>query len=65
MAACAIFGFAHASFFVPCQIEPSPIDPDLDDEVRIEMLLQKGGDYGTEIVADLVQHIVDMGYTNV
>ncbi|XP_027847192.2 uncharacterized protein LOC114127210 [Aphis gossypii] len=65
MAACAIFGFAHASFFLPCQIQPSSINPDLDNEVRIKMMLQRGGDYGTEIVADLVQHIVDMGYTNV
>ncbi|CAH1710120.1 unnamed protein product [Aphis gossypii] len=65
MAACAIFGFAHASFFLPCQIQPTSINPDLDNEVRIKMLLQRGGDYGTEIVADLVQHIVDMGYTNV
>jgi len=65
MAVSAIFGFAHASFFLPCQIEPFLINEDLDDEERINILLQMGGDYGTELVADLVQHIVDMGYTNV
>uniref|UniRef100_A0A2S2NBD3 CHK kinase-like domain-containing protein n=1 Tax=Schizaphis graminum TaxID=13262 RepID=A0A2S2NBD3_SCHGA len=65
MAACAIFGFAHASFFLPCQIDPSPIDSVSDDEKVIELLLQRGGDKGTDVVADQVQHIVDMGYTNV
>jgi len=66
MAASAFFGFAHASFFLPFQLKPgNTLNDELDDEAKVEWFLQVGGDIGTDLVADMVQHIVDMKYTNV
>jgi len=66
MAACTLFGFSHASFFVPHQFDPdNTLKEGMSDEEILEWLLQLGGDAGTDLVADMVQHIVDMKYTNV
>ncbi|KAF0773808.1 CHK domain-containing protein [Aphis craccivora] len=66
IARCAFYGFANASFFLPHQLELNVIyDEDMTEEETIQWLLKLGGDIGTERVADMVQHIVDMKYTNV
>jgi len=66
MAKCAYYGFAHASFFLPFQLDPKAISIEgKNDEQILECVLQRGGDAGTDRVADMVQHIVDMKYTNV
>ncbi|XP_022176931.1 uncharacterized protein LOC111038224 isoform X2 [Myzus persicae] len=65
MAKCAYYGFAHASFFLNHQLERNFIDNvDMDDEETLEWFLQLGGGKGSDIVADMVQHIVDMEYMN-
>lgn len=69
MAACAFFGFAYVSFFLPYQLyvvfddDPDPMA--ILTDLKVDTFLQLGGDMATEYVADMVQHIVDMGYTNV
>jgi len=66
MAMCAFFGFAHASFFLPHQLEANVIyNEEISEEENVEWLLKLGGDTGSDRVADIVQHIVDMKYTNV
>jgi len=66
MAKCAFYGFIHASYFLPHEVETNVVHrKDMNDEAILEWLLQVGGDTGTDKVADLIQHIVDMGYTNV
>lgn len=65
MAACAIYGFAYASLFLPYQFTSDNIHSELNEEETTEWMLHMGGDNGTELVADLVQHIVDMRYTDV
>lgn len=66
IARCAFYGFANASFFLPHQLELNVIyDEDMTEEETVQWLLKLGGDIGTERVADMVQHIVDMKYTNV
>jgi len=65
MARSAIHGFANASFFLPHQMERNVThgeEKTLDESVQ--RLLKLGGDIGTERVADMVQHMVDMKYTN-
>jgi len=37
---------------------------EMNEEESIEWLLQVGGDNATDRVADIIQHIVDMKYTN-
>jgi len=67
MAAYALFGFARASFLVPHQLlesEDFHIEGMKNEEI-IEWFLQLSGDTGTDLVADMVQHIVDMKYTKV
>ncbi|XP_016659178.1 uncharacterized protein LOC100166909 isoform X2 [Acyrthosiphon pisum] len=65
MATFAYYGFAHASFFLPYQLESNIVDNEgMDDEETLEWFLQQGGDIGSGLVADIVQHIVDMEYTN-
>lgn len=63
MATCALYGFAIASFFLPMQLEQNliPFDEKDDDQI-IEIILQCGGEAGTERVAGMVQHFIDMGY---
>lgn len=63
IAACAIYGFAP--FFLPYQFTSDNIHSELNEEETTEWMLHIGGDNGTELVADLVQHIVNMGYTDV
>lgn len=60
MAISALSGFKFAAFFLPWlrTVRVDPLDRHLDD--YSDMSAQ---DYGTEYVADMVQHIVDMGYT--
>ncbi|XP_016659183.1 uncharacterized protein LOC100167634 [Acyrthosiphon pisum] len=65
MSKCALYGFAHASFFLPYQLRETDLEEEMDDEETLEWLLQLGGDIGSDLVADMVQHIVDMKYTNV
>jgi len=66
MSKCAFFGLSHALFFLPHQLEPDAIYREgMDEEETIDWLLQMGGDTATDRVADLVQHIADMEYTNV
>jgi len=65
MSKCAFLGFAHAFFFLPHQLESdNTYREGMDEEETTEWLLQLGGDTATDRVADLVQHIVDMEYTN-
>lgn len=65
MSKCAFLGLAHAIFFLPHQLESDNIYREgMDEEETTEWLLQLGGDTATDRVADLVQHIVDMEYTN-
>jgi len=65
MATFAYYGFAHASFFLPYQLESNAIDNEgMDDEETLEWFLQQGGDVGSNLVADIVQHIVDKEYTH-
>ncbi|XP_016659189.1 uncharacterized protein LOC100160101 [Acyrthosiphon pisum] len=65
MSKCALLGLAHALFFLPHQLESDTHHEGMDEEEIIEWILQLGGDTATNRVADLVQHIVDMEYTNV
>jgi len=66
MAMCTFFGFAHASFFLPHQLETNVVyNEEMSEEENVEWLLKLGGDIGSDRVADIVQHIVDMKYTNV
>lgn len=68
MAASALFGFAHASFFLPYQSRghgEDEFDLDYTSDELIDRLLAAGGDQGTEQVADMVRHFVRMGYTAV
>lgn len=67
MAASALFGFLHAAFFLPLQMDDRRYNfiENETTETFVNHLLSMGGDKGTEKVADMVQHIVDMGYTNV
>jgi len=37
----------------------------MDEDERTMMFLNMGGDTGTDLLADLVQHFVDMKFTNV
>ncbi|XP_022176933.1 uncharacterized protein LOC111038225 isoform X2 [Myzus persicae] len=65
MTKCAYYGFAHASFFLPHQLDLNINDRgEMDDEETLEWFLQLGGDIGSDVVADMIQHIVDMEYTN-
>jgi len=65
MAKCAYYGFAHASFFLPHQLGDNDIDVlDFYSEETVKWFLQLGGDIGSDVVADIVQHIVDMKYTD-
>lgn len=57
MAKSALFGFAHASFFLPYLMRLTTGQTDHAED--------GDDDKGTEYVADMVQHLVDMGYTNV
>jgi len=66
MSKCAFLGLAHALFFLPHQLDSDATYPEgMDEEETTEWLLQLGGDTATDRVADLVQHTVDMEYTNV
>jgi len=67
MSKCALYGFAHASFFLPYQLSETDVvcDEEMDEEETLEWFLQLGGEIGSDLVADMVQHIVDMKYTNV
>jgi len=58
MAATALFGLAHCLFFLPLQLE-NPV------HFEAKSMLLMGGETGTEYVADIVQHFVDSGYTDV
>lgn len=61
MAASALYGLAHAAFFVPYQFE----NPVAVEEPEKLSWLVRGSETGTEYVADMVQHFVDMGYADV
>jgi len=67
MSKCALYGFAHASFFLPYQSKEADdvYNEEMDDKEALEWFLQLGGDIGSNLVADMVQHIVDMKYTYV
>jgi hypothetical protein len=65
IAICAFQGFSNVSFFLPIQMEIDLIwNEEMNEEESVEWLLQLGGDNATDRVADLIQHIVDMKYTN-
>jgi len=67
MSKCDLYGFAHASLFLPYQIKGADevYDVEMDEKQSLEWFLQVGGDTGSELVADMVQHIVAMKYTYV
>jgi len=66
MATSAIVGFVGASFILSYKLRDNS-DPLLDSMVTsedpVDYFLVLGGDVGTECLADLVQHMVDMAYT--
>lgn len=68
MATSALFGFAHASFFLPIQLENNKEKilnvEKLSINNKIDTWLKFGGDVATELVADMVQHFVDNAFTN-
>ncbi|XP_026809059.1 uncharacterized protein LOC113551174 [Rhopalosiphum maidis] len=66
MATCAIVGFARASFILCYRLRDNS-DPSLDSVATsddpVDYFLALGGDAGTDCIADLVQHLIDMAYT--
>ncbi|XP_022176949.1 uncharacterized protein LOC111038236 [Myzus persicae] len=66
MATSAIVGFVEASFILPYKLRDNS-DPLLDavatSDDPVDYFLALGGDECTNILADLVQHMVDMAYT--
>jgi hypothetical protein len=66
MAATAIVGFARASFILCYRLRDNS-DPLLDSMATsddpVDYFLALGGDAGTDCLADLIQHLIDMEYT--
>ncbi|VVC43036.1 Protein of unknown function DUF227,Protein kinase-like domain,CHK kinase-like [Cinara cedri] len=66
MAKSALTGFASASFFLPTQLSETYSPPtDVSEKGVIDFFLNLGDTAGTEYVADMVQHMVDMSYIDV
>ncbi|XP_022176942.1 uncharacterized protein LOC111038229 isoform X2 [Myzus persicae] len=67
MAATAIYGLARASFCLPfmLRVRSDELDSLAMSDDPVDYFLALGGDLATECLADIVQHLVDMGYTNV
>jgi len=66
MAAFAIVGFVGASVILPYKMRDnsdSLLDSVVTSDDPIDYFLVLGGNAGTECLADLVQHMVDMEYT--
>lgn len=66
MATSAIFGFAEASLILPYKLREnsdSLLGTVATSDDPVEYFLALGGDVGTDRLADLVQHMVDMAYT--
>jgi len=66
MATCAIGGFLGASFILPCMLRDNSdsfLDSVATSDDPVDYFLVLGGDACTECLADLVQHMVDMAYT--
>lgn len=67
LAATAVNGFAKALTGVPYLLRSrsDELDSLVTSDDPIEYFLALGGDLATECLADIVQHLVDMSYTNV
>lgn len=64
MVSSAFFGFSHALFFLPLQIQND--SNNLAAKTTFENAVSTwGGETAHEAMADMVQHFVDTGYTNV
>lgn len=61
----AFYGLAHVSFFVRFMTEEHrSVDPaqfvDMTDDDMLKLLMTFGGDKATDMIADAVQHFIDM-----
>jgi len=67
LAATAVNGFAKALTFLPyfLRSRSDELDSLMTRDDPVEYFLALGGDLATECLADIVQHLVDMSYTNV
>ncbi|XP_022176938.1 uncharacterized protein LOC111038227 isoform X2 [Myzus persicae] len=64
----AINAFAKASFYLPfmlCDTGSNSLDTLATSDDPVDYFLALGGDMATECIADMVQHFVSMGYTDV
>lgn len=65
----AFYGLAHVSFFVRVMLADSAaVDPDkfinADFHQMFNILLSYGGDAATDVIADAVQHFLDIRYAD-
>lgn len=67
MAATAVNGFAKATFCLPFMFRyrSDTLDSLATSDDPMDYFLDLGGDMATECLADMVQHFIDMGYTDV
>lgn len=67
MAATATHGFVKASIGLPFMLRArsDELDSLMTSDDPVDYFLALGGDLATEYSADIVQHLIDMGYTNV
>lgn len=67
MASAALYGFAQVAFFLLRQFGSctGPQGAVTAEDYRAEHYSSVGGETGTELIADIVQHFVEMGYTNI
>ncbi|XP_050443806.1 uncharacterized protein LOC126847539 [Adelges cooleyi] len=69
MASYAFYGYSCVSHFLVYMVDENPLPVteliEMPEEKCLEYRLRVGGDTGTELLADVIQHIVDMGYTNI
>ncbi|XP_003243924.1 uncharacterized protein LOC100575630 [Acyrthosiphon pisum] len=67
MAATAVYGFTKALIVVPYMLRSrsDELDSLVTSDDPLDYFLALGGDMATECLADAMQHLVDMGYTDV
>lgn len=66
----AFYGLVHVSFFVRYMMEVQQSDRPIQfsgktDEEASNLVLSFGGDSATDVIADAVQHFIDLRYANV
>jgi len=67
MAATAVNGLAKTLTSLPYMLRSRSIELDslVTSDYPLDYFLALGGDMATEYLANVVQHLVDMGYTDV